>query len=199
MSRILLTGFTAFGSVAVNPSQLIVEQLAGSIPDLITAVLPVEYAGVKPVLHDLLNLHQPDIYIALGVASGRKMISLERLALNLDDASLPDNAGVMLHGQMIDAEGPAAYWSTLPLDTLHAALNAENIPVHYSNHAGNFLCNHVFYLARHAAETWARPISCGFVHIPAIDETSEHGLPFETLLRAVQIIVNAAAAIHPSA
>jgi pyroglutamyl-peptidase len=187
--RVLLTGFTAFGSVAVNPSQLIVEQLAGSSPDLITAVLPVEYAGSRSALYDLLSLHQPDVFIGLGVAAGRKMISLERLAINLDDANAPDNAGVALHGQMIEPEGPAAYWSTLPLEAMYTALSGENIPVHFSNSAGNYVCNHLFYCARHAAETSSALISSGFVHLPSIDETSENGLPFETVLRGVKVLL----------
>jgi pyroglutamyl-peptidase len=191
--RVLLTGFTAFGSVAVNPSQLIVEQLAGSSPTLVTAVLPVEYAGSRAALHDLLRMHQPDAFIGLGVASGRRMISLERLALNLDDAAIPDNAGVALRGQLIDAEGPAAYWSTLPLDAIYTALSAEHIPVHFSNHAGNYVCNHLFYCARHAAETWAAPIPSGFVHLPPIDETGENGLPFEILLQGVSIVLDVVA------
>jgi pyroglutamyl-peptidase len=193
--RVLLTGFTAFGSVSVNPSQLIVEQLTGSDPDLITAVLPVEYAGSRAALYDLLRLHQPNVFIGLGVAAGRKMISLERIAINLDDAAASDNAGVALHGQMIDPEGPAAYWSTLPLEAMYEALKGENIPVHFSNYAGNYVCNHLFYLARRAAETWAAPIPSGFIHLPTIDDTCENGLPFEMLLQSVKVLIHVAANI----
>jgi pyroglutamyl-peptidase len=190
--RVLLTGFTAFGSVAVNPSQVIVERLAGCDPDVITAVLPVEYAGAQAAIDALLRLHRPDVVISLGVAPGRKMISLERVALNLDDGSLPDNTGVTYRGQAIDADGPAAYWSTLPLDTMYAALAADAIPVHFSNHAGTYVCNHVFYSTRRFVDVWQQPTTCGFVHIPAVDDTHENGLPLEVMLRAVQILLKAA-------
>jgi pyroglutamyl-peptidase len=107
--------------------------------------------------------------------------------LNLDDASIPDNAGVLKSGELIESDGPAAYWSTLPLERFYHALALENIPVSFSNHAGTYLCNHVFYVARH--ETAAPPILCGFIHVPLIDETGEKGLPFSALVRAVGLCI----------
>src|SRR5690606_36039622 len=100
---ILLTGFVPFGKVATNPSQQIVEQIAasGRYPQVVTAVLPVDYNGGTDCLQALITQHQPQAIVCVGVAQNRAKISLERFALNVDDASLPDNAGVLRQGEPI--------------------------------------------------------------------------------------------------
>ena len=188
--RILLTGFVPFGKVATIPSQQIIEQIAasGRYPQVVTAVLPVDYTGGTDCLQALITQHQPQVIICLGVAQNRAKISLERFALNVDDASLPDNAGVLRQGEPICAGEPLAYQSTLPLPAFYTALAARSIPVEFSNHAGAYLCNHVFYMARHLTDRQAIP--CGFIHVPGIlDETAAEskGLPLATMVEAIEI------------
>ena len=186
---ILLTGFTSFGDVDVNPSQLIVEQLK-ALPGVVTAVLPVDYTAVDDCLAALLAQHQPEAVVCLGVARGRDRLNLERIALNLDDAGAPDNAGVTRRGLPIIAGAPLAYASTLPLEAMHARLEAASIPVTISNHAGAYLCNHAFFLTRHLTGD----IPCGFIHVPALrSEANPEGLPLGTMVEAVRLCLEALA------
>lgn len=189
---ILLTGFTPFGKVAVNPSQLIIAQVAARRePDVITAVLPVEYAASGRSMAELIRIYQPDAVLCLGVAANRQAISLERVALNLDDAALPDNAGDQASGRLILPDGPLAYWSTLPLEAMLAALHARGLPAVISNHAGAYVCNHVFYVARHTLDRMDSRAACGFVHVPALREGDDtNGLPLAQMVEAVDCCLN---------
>lgn len=183
---ILLTGFEAFGKVDDNPSQRVVEQIAARNDGHIVAkVLPVEYQRAGQMIRQLIEIHQPVAVLMLGVAQGREAINLERVALNLNDAHLADNAGELALGRLIDANAPAAYWSTLPLDALHEQVAAQQIAVRYSNHAGAYLCNHVFFVARHWLETQQQGhIPCGFIHLPAAGEEAP-AMPLAKIVQAV--------------
>lgn len=182
MTKILLTGFEPFDEVETNPSQLIVEHFAKQgHSDVITDVLPVVYdvAGerIKTLLHD----HQPDVVILLGVAQKQEHINLERIAVNINDATIPDNNGKHLSGNRIIDDAPVGYWSTLPLEAMHRAITEAEIPVKFSNHAGAYLCNHVFYVARHTLEITGRDsVPCGFIHLPSIET-----MPIETQIHAI--------------
>jgi pyroglutamyl-peptidase len=181
--------------VKINPSQCIVEHFqAQQRDDLITLMLPVEYATSGTRLIEAIKQHNPDAVLSLGVAASRNAINLERIAVNVDDASIPDNVGHKASGERIAEEGPAAYWSTLPLEAMKAALDAQGIAVTYSNHAGAYMCNHVFYSARHALEGARSSIPCGFIHIPDLPKTEgekagsePYGMPLETMIEAVEI------------
>ena len=192
--KILLTGFTPFPGVEVNPAQFVVEQVAeqmqGETVELIAEVLPTAFVAAGERIRQLIWEIQPDVVISLGVAAGRDAISLERFALNVNDADKPDNDGHTASGQSIVENGPAAYRSTLPLDALYQALSERNIPVKFSNHAGAYVCNHVFYVARHTVEQMDVPALCGFIHIPMHTEAegqpgAEVGLPIATLVEAI--------------
>jgi pyroglutamyl-peptidase len=188
--KILLTGFVPFGDVAVNPSQLIVEKISasGRFPDLCAEILPVDFARAGDCLRRLIRDFQPEAVVCIGVAQNRTAISLERVALNLDDARIPDNAGSSVKGRMIAPDGPVGYWSTLPLERMHAALTEQAIPVEFSNHAGAFLCNHVFFAARHELEASWKRIPCGFIHVPRLCETPSEdcpGLPLDMMVEAI--------------
>lgn len=193
MRKILVTGFNPFGKVKVNPSQLAIEALAeeeasrddGGGCRIITALLPTEYARATARMRRLLRRERPAAVVCLGVAAGRREICLERFALNLDDEQLPDNAGVVRRNRIITRGGPALYRSTLPLDRMLRALRQRRIPARVSNHAGTFLCNHVFYVVRH--ETRRRALPAGFIHLPAIRGVKSPGLPLSVMRRAIGI------------
>jgi pyroglutamyl-peptidase len=173
--KILLTGFEPFGKATLNPSGEIVKQISGD--NIVTAILPVAYAQSAEKLLALIAEHNPDVVISLGQAEGRTHISPERIAINLDDARLADNEGVIRNDVPIIAGGPVAYESTLPIKDIVKAINDAGVPAAVSLSAGAFLCNHVFYVAQdHFKDTKVRS---GFVHVPLMDEQAGEfpGLP----------------------
>ena len=150
----LLTGFEPFGGDSSNPSGDAVRLVAAGWdrPEiLVTAVLPVTFAGAARELERLIDEHSPDVVLATGLAGGRSEIAVERVALNLIDARIPDNAGA----QPIDAPSvpgaPPAHFSSLPVKAIVRDVEATGIPVVLSNSAGTFVCNHVFFVAAERA------------------------------------------------
>ena len=186
--KILLTGFEAFGTVADNPSQRVVEHFAAKQQEnLITAVLPVDYSAVNRILPELLEKHRPDAILMLGVAQKRDSINLERIAININDAKIADNTGNLKSGQAILDDAPVGYRSTLPLEAMYEAIQSAGIAVTYSNHAGAYLCNHVFYLARHSLEcAGLGHIPCGFIHLPDMGEEAPN-MPLAKIIQAAEL------------
>lgn len=177
--KALVTGFEAFGAHAVNPSALLADALADD-PGVTTAVLPVSYARAADELAAALRASEPDVVLCFGLADARTEISVERFALNLDDAASPDNEGVV-SAATIDPDGPVAYRSGLPVDTIVAALRADGIPAGTSRDAGGYLCNHVFYALMRLLAREHPQARGGFVHVPPLDV-----VPLETLVRAAR-------------
>jgi pyroglutamyl-peptidase len=175
MTKVLLTGFEPFGKASSNPSGEIVKQIAGD--NIVTAILPVAYAQSAERLLALIAEHNPDVVISLGQAEGRTQITPERVAINLDDARLADNEGVMRNDVRILEDGPNAYFSTLPIKEIVDAIQAKGIPAAVSLSAGAFLCNHVFYIAQNKFA--GTSVRSGFVHVPLMDSQASEfpGLP----------------------
>ena len=190
MTKVLLTGFEPFGKASLNPSAEIVKQISGE--NIVTAILPVAYAQSAAALLSLIEQHKPDVVISLGQAEGRTQISPERIAINLDDARLADNEGVVRSDVPIIVGGPVAYESTLPIKEFVEAMKAEGIPAAVSLSAGAFLCNHIFYIAQDKFA--GTQIRSGFVHVPLMDEqaTEFPGLPtmpLDQMVKAVRIML----------
>ena len=171
MTRVLLTGFEPFADATVNPSWDAVELVGAAWrgeAEVVVARLPVEFGRAAAELLALVEVEAPDVVIAVGVAEGRTGVTPERLAINLDDARIPDNAG----SQPVDAPvvpgADAALWSTLPVKEIVAAIRAADLPASLSLSAGSFVCNHVFYALQHALR--GRDIKSGFIHVPASPE-----------------------------
>ena len=186
MTTVLLTGFEPFGTATSNPSGEIVKQISGD--NIVTAILPVAYAGSAERLLALIAEHNPDVVICLGQAEGRTHITPEKVAINLDDARLADNSGVTRSDMKILADGPDAYFSTLPLKEIVEAIKAAGVPAAVSLSAGAFLCNHVFYVAQNKFA--GTKIRSGFVHVPLMDEQAGEfpGLPTMPLDQMVQAV-----------
>ena len=188
--RILLTGFEPFGKASSNPSGEIVKQISGD--NIVTAILPVAYAKSAERLLVLIEEHNPDVVICLGQAEGRTQITPERIAINLDDARLADNEGIMRNEVPIVLDGPVAYESTLPIKEIVKAINVAGVPAAVSLSAGAFLCNHVFYVAQdHFKGTKVRS---GFVHVPLMDEQAGEfpglpTMPLEQMVTAVRAML----------
>jgi pyroglutamyl-peptidase len=168
---LLVTGFNRFGNLRLNPTELMMTELerfenAWEDCRLVTEVLPTEYKAAEKRIRLLISRWDPDAIVAFGVAPAAKDFHLERFALNLDDATVPDNSGWIPDGVPIVRGGPPCYESTLPLSDILSALQHVGIPAKYSNHAGTYVCNHVFYTALHEVDSFRRNALCGFIHVP---------------------------------
>ncbi len=169
MRTVLLTGFEPFAGAADNPSRRAVLALADDPPPgmrLLPLVLPVSYRAAGPALTAALRAHRPDIVLATGLAGGRAGLSVERVAINVDDATIADNEGERRIDAPVVAGAPAAYFATLPIKAVAAAIRSAGVPAQVSQTAGTFLCNHVFYHACHFAAAAAPWLRAGFVHLP---------------------------------
>jgi pyroglutamyl-peptidase len=191
MTTVLLTGFEPFGTATSNPSGEIVKQISGD--NIITAILPVAYTQSADRLLALIAEHNPDVVICLGQAEGRTAITPEKVAINLDDARLADNEGVLRSDVKILDKGPDAYFSTLPVKEMVEAIKAQGIPSSVSFSAGAFLCNHVFYVAQNKFA--GTNVRSGFVHVPLMDSQAPEfpglpTIPLDQMVTAVKAILN---------
>lgn len=194
MKRVLLTGFEPFDGLDSNPSEFVAQQLHDEVirgHEITGATLACEFGKSLRQLRHLIRKHEPALVICLGLAGGRAQITPERVAINVDDARIPDNAGKQPSGRPVIRAGPVAYWSTLPVKAIVADLLKNGIPADVSQTAGTFVCNHVFYglmheLTRHAGETRG-----GFIHLPPLADphTDQTGLSAEKLLAGVRIVI----------
>lgn len=201
--RVLISGFESFGGEFINPTHVLVDEVCAgrvSFPQGLvvdSVLLPVGFKTAFETLLVSVNKFKPDIVLALGQAGGRNAIELERVAVNLIDAEIPDNEGWQPRDQHIVPDGPAAYFSTLPLRAFYEALKEAEIPVRLSNSAGLYVCNFLFYRLQHqlARESeGALQIRSGFVHFPFLPEqtVSKPGvdsMPLATMKRALELML----------
>ena len=169
--KILLTGFEPFGGEAINPSWELARALEGrAIGEAVVhaRLLPCVFGEALVALRQALLEIEPVLVLALGQAGGRNELSIERVAINVDDARIADNAGAQPIDEPVVPDGPAAYFSTLPIKTMVAGLRAAGYPAGVSQTAGTFVCNHVFYGLQHALKD--SPVRSGFMHIPYLPE-----------------------------
>lgn len=170
MKKVLVTGFDPFGGEPVNPALMSVMQLPDEIlgVQIIKKEIPTVFDKSIEVLYQTLKEEQPNMVICVGQAGGRPNITVERVAINQDDARIPDNEGAQPIDRTIFAEGPAAYFATLPIKAMVQNMKAAGIPAAVSNIAGTFVCNHIMYGALHFAATQQPSLKAGFVHIPYV-------------------------------
>ncbi|RDI67573.1 pyroglutamyl-peptidase I [Nocardia pseudobrasiliensis] len=170
MRQVLITGFEPFDGAEANPSwDVAAESARRPAPDgvAVTAVrLPCVFDTALPVLRQAIAESDPALVICLGLAGGRTEITPERVAINLDDARIPDNAGAQPIDRPVVPGGPAAYLADLPLKAAVAAMTAAGVPAAISYTAGTFVCNHVFYGLCHLIATERPGLRGGFVHVP---------------------------------
>ncbi|MGM3424832.1 pyroglutamyl-peptidase I [Pseudomonas benzopyrenica] len=196
---LLLTGFAPFGGEELNPSWEAVRRLDGErLGDLpvVAAQLPTAFGAALRVLDELLECHRPTLVVAVGQAGGRAELSLERIAINVDDARIPDNAGRQPIDEPVVAGGPAAYFSTLPIKAMVHALRAAGFPAAVSQTAGTFVCNHVFYGLQHRLQ--GTGVRGGFIHIPylpaqAANQPGAPSMALETLVAGLRLALTCAA------
>jgi pyroglutamyl-peptidase len=205
METVLLTGFAPFGGEPVNPSFEIARALDGQVVRgrrVVACELPCEFGTALHVLDDAIARAAPRLVLALGQAASRSEVSVERVAINVDDAPIPDNAGAQPVDRPVVPNGPAAHFSTLPVKAVVAALHARGLPAHVSQTAGTYVCNHVFYGLQHRLA--GTDVPAGFIHVPLTETQAARraaaaveggvglpaGLPLDTMIEAIRVALD---------
>ena len=204
--KALVTGFEPFGDEPINPALEALPCLPGRLGriEIATWRLPTAFGRSLDALDAALAATHPDLVLCIGLAGGRAALSLERVAINLDDARIPDNSGQQPIDRAIVPGGPAAYFASLPIKAAVAALRRAGLPAIVSNTAGTFVCNHVFYGLMHRATTTRPAPRGGFLHVPYLPAQAARGadsgweapsMALADIVRGIEIVL-AVAATH---
>jgi pyroglutamyl-peptidase len=199
----LVTGFEPFGGEDVNPSW----EICRALPEAIGATrihvlqVPTEFRTAIAVVAGEIERLEPAIVLSLGQAGGRAAMSVERVAINVDDARIEDNAGFAPVDEPVASGGPAAYFATVPVKAMVAAMRAADVPAIVSNTAGTFVCNHLMYGVLHFLAASGRDARAGFIHVPwldaqALSRPAEPSMALATMVTGVEAAL-AAALDHP--
>ena len=191
---VLVTGFDPFGGDTVNPSWMAVQGLHGRQIGghrIVGAQLPTVFGDALGALRDLLAELRPALVVCLGQAGGRGALSLERVAINVNDARIADNAGAQPVDTPVVAGGPAAYFTSLPIKAMLAALLAEGINAEVSQTAGTFVCNHVFYGLMHelATQPALRLTRGGLIHVPWLPGQGQPSMRLDEVVEGVKLAI----------
>lgn len=170
--KILVTGFDPFGEERINPAYEAVRRLDSEIAgaEIITMELPTVFHHAAEVLEEKIREADPDVILCVGQAGGRYSVTPERVAINMDDARIPDNKSNQPIDEPIQSDGPAAYFSTLPVKAMVEKMRQAGVPASVSNSAGTFVCNHIMYQVLYTLDRHFPGKTGGFVHVPFIPE-----------------------------
>ena len=196
MQKILLTGFEPFGGSKVNPSLEAAKTLNDREIDgfkIIGKTIPLVFAEIKNTIEKLIQEYTPSAVISVG-QSGRGVISLERVAINLADARIPYNCGTKLFDQILEPEGPVAYFTTLPVRVILSKLHEAGIPAELSYSAGTYGCNQLFYHLMHHVSEQSLDIPAGFIHVPplpqqVVEKRSAPSMCLDLIIHALEIVI----------
>ena len=196
MKKILVTGFDPFGGEKVNPALEVIKLLPKKIGENEVRILeiPTVYRKSVEKIEKEIESYKPDYVLSIGQAGGRASISIERVAINIDDFRIKDNEGNQPTDEKIYLDGENAYFSTLPIKAIQNEITKNGIPASISNTAGTFVCNHVFYGVRYLIEKKYKGIKSGFVHIPYIPEqvigkANAPSMSLDNILKGIIIII----------
>lgn len=195
--KILVTGFTPFGGEKKNPSWESVRQLPDSTNGvtLVKKEIPTAFTKCKEVLEDILEEEKPDVALHIGQAGGRTNITVEKVAINLAEARIPDNDGEQPMDEPLREDGDTAYFTTLPIKAM-----VENIrtkyPASVSYTAGTYVCNALMYHALYLAQKKYPNMRAGFIHIPfmeeqVIDKANQPSMRLSSIQDAIQLAIEA--------
>lgn len=198
--KVIVTGFEPFGGEKENPTRIIAENINGKNiagKEIEGILLPVSVKRTAEALLKILQEKKPDILILTGLNGRINDINLERVAINVIDARIPDNDGVKPVDQIIVEHGENAYFSTLPIREIMNKLHENKIPASISNSAGTYLCNYSMYLALNYAKQNGYPKKSGFIHVPflydqVLDRAQFSGMSKEHLIDSIDISVKTA-------
>lgn len=196
--KVLVTGFQPFGKDKSNPSydavKLLPERIAGA--DIIKAELPVVFRKGAAAAAELIRKEQPDIVLHVGQAGGRTAVTPERIAINVEDCphAFPDNEGNAPSDEAIIPQGPAAYFSTLPIKAMVKQMLSASVPAQVSNSAGTYICNDLMYHTLHLLATEYPHIRGGFIHVPyatSQNHPNMASLPLELIAKGLELSIQA--------
>lgn len=204
--KILVTGFNPFGQDTINPAIETVKRLPDVIngAEIIKLEIPTEFNRCAEVTRQAIATHHPDYVLNVGQAGGRFGLTPERIAINLDDGRIADNAGYQPLNHPIQPDGDAAYFTQLPIKAMVQAIREAGVPASISNSAGTYVCNHIMYQVQYLRATEFPNIKAGFIHIPFLPEqvTARPGMPalgLDTLVSGLTAAVEAIVAFDGKA
>ena len=189
MRKLLITGFDPFGGASINPAWEAVKLLPDQIGDfeIYKLEIPTVFGLAAETVLTKAEELQPDVILCIGQAGGRAAVTPERIAVNIRDAKIRDNAGNQPVGEFVVSDGPAAYFATVPVMEMAAAICAAELPGAVSNSAGAFVCNDTLYsLLHHYADTH---VKVGFIHVPYLPEQGSPSLPLEKTAAALRAAI----------
>ncbi len=196
MKKILVTGFDPFGGEKVNPALEVIKLLPKKIGENEVRILEIPTVYKKSVekIEKEIESYKPDYVLSIGQAGGRASISIERVAINIDDFRIKDNEGNQPIDEKIYSDGDNAYFSTLPIKAIQNEITKNGIPASISNTAGTFVCNHVFYGVRYLIEKKYKGKKSGFIHIPYLPEqvigkVNTSSMSLDNILRGITIAI----------
>jgi len=191
--KILITGFEPFGGEVVNPSFEAVKQLPDSFENsqIVKAAIPTVFRKSIDTLYKLIEKEKPDVVICVGQAGGRAEITIERVAINIDDAKNPDNEGNTPKDEVIFEDGENAYFSNLPIKKMVEEIKNCKIPASISNSAGTYVCNHLMYGLLYLINKKYKNMKGGFIHVPYLPQQvlNKRNVPSMSLDNIVQALV----------
>lgn len=199
--RILVTAFDPFGGEEVNPALQAVQQLPDTLEGhhIDKLEIPTVFHKSIEVIREKLVQADYDIVLAVGQAGGRYEITPERVAINVDDARIPDNDGQQPIDQCIQQDGPPAYFTALPVKRMVEAMQKEGVPASLSNSAGTFVCNHIMYQLAYEAARYYPKLKTGFIHVPfapsqVVDKPGKPSMSIELMVKgltaAIKVCLN---------
>ncbi len=194
--KVLVTGFEPFGGETVNPAQQIVERLPQQVAgaQVVRRIVPCVFGRSIEAVRQAVEQERPDVVICIGQSGGRDAICPERVAINISDARIPDNAGNQPIDEPIFADGQNAYFSTLPIKAIAAAVRQAGIPCQVSNTAGTYVCNHLMYGLLYHIQRSFPGVRGGFIHVPFLPQQVEQkpgtpSLPLDDMVQAILIAI----------
>lgn len=205
MKKVLLTGFEAYGYTPINPAESVARALEGALVgdvEIVSRIVPNTFFKCIDFVTAAIEEVQPELVVMMGEYGGRSMVTVERLAQNLNDGTrygLTDNAGQSLQGDLTAAEGPVAYYATLPLRAMVKAMRDAGVPADISDAGGTFCCNHLMYGVLHYLAQKQSAIRAGWIHLPflpavaALEENlGAPSMSVETAVAGVKMAIQAA-------
>ena len=196
--KILLTAFTPFDGESINPALEAMKLLPDKIGNLevLKLEVPTVFGKSARLVLETIEQEKPDFVLSIGQAGGRAEITPERIAINIDDARIPDNEGNQPVDRPIYLDGENAYFSTLPVKAMVEAIKKEGLPAALSNSAGTYVCNHLLYSVLYYIKINALPIKAGFIHVPYIpeqtlDKKDKPSLPLQDIVKGLKASIEA--------
>ena len=196
--KLLLTGFTPFDGETINPALEAVKRVKPEIAgmEIVKLEVPTVFGESVRLVAEAIEREQPDFVLSVGQAGGRAAVTPERVAINVDDARIPDNAGQQPIDVPIFADGENAYFATLPVKAMAEAIREAGLPSALSNTAGTYVCNHLMYGVLYHLNRHHKDAKAGFIHVPYIPEQTADkpgvpSMPLEDIVRALEAAITA--------